>query len=202
MSVVELDWQSPHVVALMTWHEAPDYSFRLHFNRWGDLEGFSAFRDAGPEGGGLRARDLRHAPIGEMQRVFLAYLTKLRATFTEMPPERLAKLREASPEMMDSIAVWAGVARNVFLIDVPTTATGSTSPLYKYASIAAKYLELHERGEASPVQVLAEAEGLSPRTVRNYLFQAREKHLLTTKGRGVAGGQLTDEAKEILRGQH
>jgi hypothetical protein len=37
--------------------------------------------------------------------------------------------------------------------------------------------------------------------VRNYLFKARERSLLTSAGPGRAGGELTDKAKEILDGE-
>ena len=65
------------------------------------------------------------------------------------------------------------------------------------AQIAARYLELHEETD-SPKAALAAELNLSVNTVNSYLFQARERGLLTSWGRGRAGGELTSVAQQLL----
>ena len=62
------------------------------------------------------------------------------------------------------------------------------------------YVDLLDGGNQRPVSTLAEQMHLCEKTIRNYLFKARERDLLTSVGRGVSGGELTDKAKEILDG--
>ena len=65
------------------------------------------------------------------------------------------------------------------------------------AQIARRYVELLGQPE-NPKPILASELSLSINTVNSYLHQARERGLLTSDGRGRAGGQLTPLAHEIL----
>ncbi len=65
-----------------------------------------------------------------------------------------------------------------------------------YADLAANYVE--RLSSPRPVAELAEAMHLSTSQVRNLLFQARERGLLTSAGPRRAGGDLTDKARRLL----
>lgn len=65
-----------------------------------------------------------------------------------------------------------------------------------YAEVAALYVM---RGHDVPA--LAKELGYSPSQVRNMLYTARRRKLLTAAPRGRAGGSLTDKAKELLDGE-
>lgn len=68
-----------------------------------------------------------------------------------------------------------------------------------YASVAAAYVRVVERGERRPVAVVAKASGLSENQVHAALRKARDLGYLTRPGQGKAGGELTAEAREVLR---
>lgn len=73
-----------------------------------------------------------------------------------------------------------------------------------YARLASDYVSLLGT-QRDPVVALAERMGqqagreVRPQTVRNQLTQARKRGLLTTVGRGRAGGELTERARQLLR---
>lgn len=77
----------------------------------------------------------------------------------------------------------------------------SGRPDLPYAEIAYAYCELL-KSTAHPIPALADEWGVSRGRVRNMLNQARERGLLTSRGRGLVGGDLTEKAKEVLRGEH
>jgi hypothetical protein len=68
-----------------------------------------------------------------------------------------------------------------------------------YARAALRYLELVKAG-ASPTKALAEERHISQSSARDLIHEARSRGLLTSMGRGQAGGQLTDKAKLLLAG--
>lgn len=71
----------------------------------------------------------------------------------------------------------------------------------RLALLAARYVELcSDQVTKAPLQVLANEWSLAIETVRSYLYRARERGLLTSPGRGRAGGELTDRAIDLLRG--
>jgi hypothetical protein len=67
-----------------------------------------------------------------------------------------------------------------------------------YAQFAASYVEWCGRSK-TPVKDMAAAEALDESTVRNVLYQARERGLLSSSGRGRAGGALSEKAKQLIR---
>lgn len=66
-----------------------------------------------------------------------------------------------------------------------------------YARVAVRYLE-HVRAGASPTKALAAERHISPSSARDLIHEARTRGLLTSMGRGQAGGQLTERAKDLL----
>jgi hypothetical protein len=69
-----------------------------------------------------------------------------------------------------------------------------------YAQVAVAYLDKLHRDppSAAPVQELANDLCLSPSHVRNLLYNARKRGLLTASEAGKAGGDLTDRARALL----
>jgi len=66
----------------------------------------------------------------------------------------------------------------------------------RLARIARQYVDL--LGEERPVEALAAANGIARSTAQSYLYRARERDLLTSAGRGRAGGELTERAQQLL----
>ena len=69
-------------------------------------------------------------------------------------------------------------------------------PIAEYAALAARYVELLKEGRGLPG--LARDIHLSDSQVRNLLYAARQKGLLTAAPKGKAGGELTEKAKQLL----
>jgi len=66
----------------------------------------------------------------------------------------------------------------------------------EYAHVAAAYVAaLNSR---APNEAVAEQLHLSTSRVRDLLHEARRRLLLTTLGRGKAGGELTEKALKLL----
>lgn len=72
-------------------------------------------------------------------------------------------------------------------------------PDREFAELAARYLAACESGSRRPVADVAEREGRSLEAVRQDLYRARKKGLLTRQTAGRAGGQLTPRAKKLLK---
>jgi hypothetical protein len=70
-----------------------------------------------------------------------------------------------------------------------------------YARIARLYVEETKSGNRRPIATLAGLLNKSPAYVRDVLNTARDRRLLTRAGAGRAGGELTREARRLLREQ-
>ena len=84
----------------------------------------------------------------------------------------------------------------------PRSSKGGRPPQYsdlEVAQYAARYVELVEDRDPSPVRTLAAEEKLPTSTMRALLSAGRERKLLISEGRGKAGGTLTPKAKRLLR---
>ncbi|MGD0313173.1 MAG: hypothetical protein ABSC90_12005 [Acidimicrobiales bacterium] len=66
-----------------------------------------------------------------------------------------------------------------------------------YARIAYRYLELVRAG-SSPTKALAAERHISQSSARDLVHEARVRGLMTSMGRGQAGGQLTAKARKLL----
>ena len=64
--------------------------------------------------------------------------------------------------------------------------------------LAARYVELTNRGEPHPVMALGLIIVRNPSTVRGHLWQARRRGLLEGSA-GRVGGTLTPKARALLR---
>lgn len=68
-----------------------------------------------------------------------------------------------------------------------------------YAEMAALYVEKQRTNAKTALKDLASEKAYSESRVRNILFTARQRELLTAAPAGKAGGELTDKALDILR---
>lgn len=193
LAFVGRDGPPPHIAAVLSWSGAPDINFELNFDFQGAVVGFTAQTERG-----LTARDLRKAPIGEMQRTVRGFVADGQRQYRSLSSEEKDALRAENFEAFERLRAMDRIAP--FLVDLPAQELDTSSTARKHASIAAAYVELLNAKERYPVKVLAKRLHMGEKTVRNYLFRARETSLLTSAGQGKAGGVLTDKAKEILSG--
>ncbi len=193
-----------NIIGELLWEPAAGATFRLEMAKDGRLVEWSARADAGCS---LSARQLRAAPIGGMERAVRQEIASWRdvlhgqlrdgARRGEFVDGRLVVREATGAEMTDR---WGDVVAWLSdFSDRPRTGPTGRSDR-SYAALAKAYIETLDTGESTPVRALAEQLGLGEKTVRNHLFKARERGLLTSLGRGRAGGALTPKAKEILSG--
>lgn len=190
-----------NLVGLVRWAAAPGALFRLELSSDGRLTELRATAD---EGGTLTARQLRAAPIGAMERILRSeaeyFSVGLRSIAHNL--SRLANWLEPADRahVAGEIAEVSDLAASLADFgDRPRTGPVGRSDR-SYAALSALYLEMIEKGEQRPIRAVAGRLGLAEKTVQNHLFKARERGLLTSLGRGKAGGHLTDKAKEMLSG--
>jgi hypothetical protein len=136
--------------------------------------------------GGITTEDLRRVQFGNLQREITRRIREQDPTsWNPGDPSAYAQLPPSD---------WIKALKRA-----PRPGRGGRGDLF-YASCAREYVELLT--EPKPVQALAARRHLSESQIRNILHQARERGLLTKLGRGRAGGELTDKAKELLNGPH
>ena len=217
MSVEQISWgeelvpgaDSPNAVGTVTWDAVPDAIFKLETTPDGRLVEFSVRAKPGAR---LTARGLRRAPLGEMERAVRseAHELALRELDLHASPGGIARRsREPvsyrpSEEEVASVVERRALAIAAFRMandfaERPRPGSAGRGDTH-YAAVAASYVALLDAGDPRPVAALADQLHLSVTTVRNLLYKARERGLLTSAGRGRAGGQLTDKAKEMLSG--
>jgi hypothetical protein len=76
-----------------------------------------------------------------------------------------------------------------------------------YLPIAERYVQLLDEGNTKPIKTLAEELNFKPEQVRDLVRRCRDRGLLTKipkpetsrRGAGVAGGELTDKAKRLIK---
>ncbi len=167
------------------WSAAPDLVFKLEVTMDGRVAEFSARAESGET---VTARRLRQAPIGAMER---AVRKEVRDSYNEgaemFPPGsdigRHARATAAS------------------FSDHPRPGAAGRKDIH-YLAVAEAYVRAFDNGDPHPVKSVAAQLTLSTKTVGNRLYEARERGLLTSVGRGRAGGHLTDKAKELLSGHN
>ena len=68
-----------------------------------------------------------------------------------------------------------------------------------YAKIAKEYVRLLGQRIRNPIGKLAESRNTPQPRMRDMVHEARRRELLTRKSQGVAGGQLTQKALQVLK---
>jgi len=134
------------------------------------------------EGEHLTARTMRRFPIGEIQRTAeRAYVDALR---------KQSRLRWLSRPDDDRLQRWVAVFDSVRR---PGRRGRDDAA---YAAVAERYVSLLGAGRA--IALLAEELSYSPSRVRDLVYEARRRGLLTATRRGAEGGELTAKALALL----
>lgn len=128
---------------------------------------------AAPEGG-LTTRLLRRVRVGELLRTVQAEVTE-----------------ESIQDPTRGNTTWAKK------LAAPRPGRRGR-PDHEYLSLVLRYLTLIDKGDATPVATLARRAHLSESQVRNLLYEARRRDLLTAAPKGRPGGRLTDKARTML----
>lgn len=114
---------------------------------------------------------------------------------------RVESIRELAQEVADrrgiDLARWSSWAAEEFAAQ-PVAGRRRGRDDREYAVVAARYVQAVAEASPHPVEDVAAALFLSPSQVRNLLYEARRRELLTRAGRGRAGGHLTDKARDLL----
>lgn len=203
-----------HLVGDVRWRAAPGAVFQLELTRDGRLIEWRARAD---EGRALSARQLRAAPVGAMERSIRRKAEAVASALGEVAELARQVMAGIEPDLNDPdpieqayAAAHAVLSRRLpggeryaaSLADFaerPRTGPAGRSD-QSYAALAALYVQVIAEGAERPIGAVAGRLGLAQKTVQNHLYKARERGLLTSLGRGKAGGQLTDKAKEMLSG--
>lgn len=125
---------------------------------------------------GISARLLRQIRVNDI-------LGPARDEFTRLASE---------PDWLEAAPYWWGYIR-----ERPRPGRRG-HPDQVYASTALAYVRAVSRGSAHPVADVAHSMRMSRDRVRDLLHEARRRGLLTTSGRGRAGGSLTPRCARIL----
>lgn len=187
-----------NVTGRVAWASAPGAVFDLVITREGLLIEWCARAD---DGRSLSARQLRSAPVGAMERAIrreVASTSDVMRDYSRLMLDLGARFGiDVDRTDAAESASWARSLAD--FAERPRTGPSGRSDR-SYATLAALYVRLVEEGEQRPIHAVADRLGLAKKTVQNHLFKARERGLLTSAGRGRAGGRLTDKAKEMLSG--
>jgi hypothetical protein len=155
----------------------PEWTITATFVRQGDEVVVSSCTIA-PVGevpaGGLTARQLRRATLGDLTRD--ASVGLIGRIISAVAPE-------ATPTADDDQAH-------------PRPGRAGRDDHF-YAVWAARYAE-RVAYTARPIAELADEHGRPPARLREYIAEARRRGLLTATRRGRSGGQLTDKARALL----
>ena len=130
--------------------------------------------------GGVTSRLLRRLPLGEIVEAVRA---ELHQTARDVAPHG----RRAGHQFADRAAVFARRPGRAGRGD------------RDYAEVAAAYVSILATGDLKPVETLAAQMVLSPSQIRNVLYEARRRALLTKAPPGRPGGQLTEKCHRVLK---
>jgi len=159
----------------------------------------------------ITARFLRQIPLGQLQAVAVLEWRALAEASAARLAEREERSTKRAPVDMKAITLdklydHLETARSeASAADLRVWASGLNKrpgrrgrSARDYAAIAALYVDAY--GSGTEVKDVADALGYSTASVRNFLSEARRRGLLTRVGQGRAGGELTAEAIELLKG--
>ncbi len=154
---------------------------------WGEPGEWSAARlgsRAPVPRGGITKRLLGRVPMRELAG-HLRGLLRASATAGDARAERIQRI---FPE-----------AQGLELIERPRSERGTGRPDWFFARLAVEYADAVATGSRRPVAELAARRHFTPEKIRDMLHEARERGLLSKGRRGVAGGEPTPRAKELLK---
>lgn len=139
-----------------------------------------------PDAPALTARMLRSVPLGELQ-AFAHGLWIKRVALTRRSLERLDG-RPGNAGLTEKYRAIVGG------MELRPGRRGRGD--HEYAALAALYVEALAQGHGVPW--LANEMHLSTSAVRNQLYEARRRRLLSEAPKGRSGGELTDRALTVL----
>lgn len=148
---------------------------------------------AGVPAGGVTSTVLRRLPLSR-----LAALARETAASHLADAELIQTSAQASIGSRFKVDPLPHVPALKAFVDAPArTGRAGTDDSY-YAVWAWRYANRVGSGSKRPLAELAEAHDIKREVLRDLIHQARSRELLTSSGRGRAGGALTTKAKELL----
>jgi hypothetical protein len=130
----------------------------------------------------ITVRLLRRLPIGQMERFAKSWFRDLASGTNWGGDGPQPHLAQSKP--------WS----EVFEVSLRPGRQGRPDGFY--ANLARQYIE--RLGSGREVADLADSLGFSPSRIRDGLYEARRRDLLTAAPPGKAGGALTEKARELL----
>lgn len=114
------------------------------------------------------------------------------------PGEALAECRRSFKQFFEAHGDQVKVAGQVF--DASSATPKSSRGDRRYAEIAKHYVDALEAGSRHPRLDVVEklGSGHTVNYVRDAIFKARERSILTVVGHGRAGGRLTERGRSLL----
>lgn len=185
--VVATEIPGPHSSAAVTFEWLSDDRLRVRIDL--DSSGQSVGVAFGVGAGGspqspVSGRAIRRIPLGELEN-------SARETIRF---ELAVRVHSEFPAVAQSIGDDGAALRSSLSDRVRPGRRGR--PDKAYASLAAEYV--NRLGSGREVAELADAFGYSTSRMRNMLYEARRRGLLTRPPKGKSGGQLTPKALALL----
>ncbi len=138
-------------------------------------------------------------PLGPDDEYHFKEITARR--LRELPLRKLSEMAKA--EAVERIGMdWPWEARPEFAeewVERFSTRPGAAGrDDLEYALLAERYVALVAAGVRNPIAILAGQDNKGRATIRNSIFTARDRLLLTSVGDGRVGGELTDKSRALL----
>ncbi len=147
--------------------------------------------------GGITARMVRAVRIGEHHRVASEFISELRGQGGK--PNLALDLIQGGAALMEVQSTFE-IKKTVPRSDVrPRRRLAKGRPEIFYAEMAGAYVEELQAGSKRPIVDLAKRLRLDRSKVRDMIYAARRRGLLSEARHGKRGGDLTDKAKRLLR---
>jgi hypothetical protein len=174
----------PRPYSIATHSDFPGLNFRLEYDD--DLNLKSVAVSASDESPGITARMLRKFPFGAVDASARTHMARWWRAYDEIRPEAARSASPISKKSMDAIDIRRPGRRG--------------RPDIEYAELARDYVRIVATPGVSPLKRLkAERQFLSESQLRNLLYEARRRGLLTDPPqKGKAGGDLTHKALSLL----
>ena len=122
------------------------------------------------------------------------------------PAELARGISTATIHALPLVQMTAGYARLAPEVDKAKAAFAGEADTRRgrsdvfYALVAQEYAQLAAQGERTPVAAIAKRSGKTTDAVRGWVKVARRRGYLTGRP-GKSGGQLTDQARDVLGGE-
>jgi hypothetical protein len=185
---VEVDWDTRDATGVFEF--GPELEWKLEarlrmFEHGMSLVGLCVEPTDATPPGGLTTRALRQLPLAKLERV-----TRTAAQ------QFLTALEGGGPGFQASPKLKRALRKRAKEFDARPRPGRRGRDDREYAAIAAMYVDALAKGQGS--EALAERLQFSVSRVRNLVYEARRRGLLTETKKGKAGGGLTKHARGLL----